>query len=29
MVQGLMGVVKQNMSLGQILADGWKVYRSI
>jgi len=29
MVQGLMSVVKQNMSLGQILADGWKVYRSI
>ena len=29
MVQGLMSVVKQNMSLGQILADGWKAYRSI
>jgi len=29
MVQGLMNVVKHNMSLGQILADGWKAYRSI
>jgi|SRR5208283_980860 len=29
MVQGLMNVVKRNMSLGQILADGWKAYRSL
>lgn len=29
MVQGLIGVVKRNMSLGQILADGWKAYRSL
>jgi len=29
MVHGLMNVVKNNMSLGQILADGWKAYRSL
>lgn len=29
MVHGLMGVVHRNVSLGQMLADGWKVYRSL
>jgi len=29
MVHGLMGVVRRNVSLGQILADGWKAYRSL
>jgi len=29
MVPGLMDVVRRNMSLGQIVADGWKVYRSL
>ena len=29
MVHGLMNVVNRNMSLGQILADGWKAYRSL
>jgi len=29
MVHGLLDVVRRNMSLGQILADGWKAYRSL
>ena len=29
MVHGLMDVVHRNMSFGQMLADGWKVYRSL
>jgi len=29
MVQGLMDVVGRNVSLGQVLADGWKAYRSL
>lgn len=29
MVHGLIDVVKRNVSLGQILADGWKAYRSL
>jgi electron transfer flavoprotein-quinone oxidoreductase len=29
MVHGLMDVVHRNMSLGQMLADSWKVYRSL
>jgi len=29
MVQGLMDVVRRNVSLGQVLADGWKAYRSL
>jgi electron transfer flavoprotein-quinone oxidoreductase len=29
MVHGLMGVVHRNVSFGQMLADSWKVYRSI
>jgi electron transfer flavoprotein-quinone oxidoreductase len=29
MVHGLMDVVHRNVSLGQMLADGWKVYRSL
>lgn len=29
MVHGLMDVVHRNMSVGQMLADGWKVYRSL
>jgi electron transfer flavoprotein-quinone oxidoreductase len=28
-VHGLMDVVRRNVSLGQILADGWKAYRSL
>ena len=29
MVHGLMDVVRRNVSLGQVLADGWKAYRSL
>jgi electron transfer flavoprotein-quinone oxidoreductase len=29
MVHGLMDVVHRNMGLGRMLADGWKVYRSL
>ena len=29
MVPGLMDVVRRNVSLGQVLADGWKAYRSL
>jgi len=29
MVHGLMDVVRRNVTLGQILADGWKAYRSL
>jgi electron transfer flavoprotein-quinone oxidoreductase len=29
MVHGLIDVVKRNVSLGQILSDGWKAYRSL
>lgn len=29
MVQGLMQVVQRNVSLGQIVADSWKAYRSL
>ena len=29
MVRGLMNVVRRNVSVGQMLADGWKVYRSL
>lgn len=29
MVDGLMQVVRRNVSLGQIVADGWKAYRSL
>jgi electron transfer flavoprotein-quinone oxidoreductase len=29
MVHGLMEVVRRNVSLGQIVADGWKAYRSL
>jgi electron transfer flavoprotein-quinone oxidoreductase len=29
MVHGLVNVVRQNLTLGQILVDGWKAYRSL
>jgi len=29
MVHGLVDIVRHNLSLGQMVADGWKVYRSI
>jgi electron transfer flavoprotein-quinone oxidoreductase len=29
MLHGLLNVARRNVSLGQMLADGWKVYRSL
>jgi len=29
MLKGLLGVAKKHASFGQMLADGWKAYRSL